>query len=37
MRKYLDILQNVVDNGVNKDDRTGIGGCYEIYGIFYFE
>jgi thymidylate synthase len=25
MRQYLDIVQNVLDNGQEKDDRTGIG------------
>ena len=25
MKEYLDLLQDVYDNGVGKDDRTGTG------------
>ena len=25
MRQYLDLLQDILDNGVDKADRTGVG------------
>jgi len=25
MRQYLDLLQYILDNGIKKDDRTGVG------------
>ena len=25
MKAYLDIVQNILENGVNKKDRTGVG------------
>ena len=25
MRQYLDLLQDVLDNGTERDDRTGVG------------
>lgn len=31
MRQYIDLLQHVLDNGVKKDDRTGVG-TLSIFG-----
>lgn len=25
MRQYLDLMQNILDNGIDRDDRTGVG------------
>ena len=31
MKQYLDLLKHVLETGVYKDNRTGIG-CYSIFG-----
>jgi len=25
MQNYLELLQDIMDNGIDKDDRTGVG------------
>ncbi len=31
MRQYLDLLQEILDTGVKRDDRTGVG-CLSVFG-----
>ena len=31
MRQYLDLMDDVLANGVRRDDRTGVG-CYSVFG-----
>ena len=31
MKEYLKLLQNIIDNGITKEDRTGVG-CRSLFG-----
>ena len=32
MKQYLDVLRNIMDNGINRPDRTGVGSR-AIFGV----
>jgi thymidylate synthase len=36
MKQYLELLQDIIDNGIDRDDRTyamGVGELFYIYNL----